>query len=353
MIKFLFQSASLCLLLIACAPQAAIPKVSNEDAMTEIRLQLETAARETMVQVKRVDEVATALILANASLCGNLTTYHGGFSAATRESFDEDLADGMTAAYGIQSTPTIYAVHKGTDAYRFLREGDVITGVNGTNARRKMSGLRKIAETVEKGNAFTLNINRDGKPLQVTLMPARVCASPVAIEKDDAINAHANGVEMTVTTGMLRFIKDDNELALILGHELAHNMRRHTDAKAMNRMIGAMLGTVITLGTGMDFGTLFENIGHGAFSQDFESEADYVGLYYAARSGYKIAHAPDLWRRMGAAESRSIHLAGTTHPSTAKRFLALKATVKEITFKEAAGIPLIPGENRRSFNLWQ
>lgn len=328
------------------APQSAAPDVDTADAMTEIRLQLETTIREQMEMVKRVERVAGDLVIANAPLCGKRTTYQAGFSAVTRNSFGEDLADALESVYGVQKEPTVYAVQKGTDAARHLKERDVITRINGKKMGARGSGLKDIAKIAAEGNAYTLDVRRGKREFQVALMPVKVCDSAVHVEKDAEIGASANGDDMFITIGMLRFLRDDNddELALTLGHELAHNIRSHIESKKANAVIGELLGTVVAVGTGLDFRDLFIEIGAKAYSQDFESEADYIGLYYAARAGYGIEEAPNLWRRMGADNPDSIHLAGTTHPSTAKRFLALKKAVAEIKRKQKDGAPLYPNE---------
>ena len=84
--------------------------------------------------------------------------------------------------------------------------------------------------------------------------------------------------------------------------------------------------------------------GAAAFSQEFESEADYVGVYHAARAGFDVSNAATMWRRMGTKNPRSISLLGTTHPSTAKRYLAIEKAVQEIELKRQAGLPLVPEE---------
>lgn len=215
------------------APQSAAPDVDTADAMTEIRLQLETTIREQMEMVKRVERVAGDLVIANAPLCGKRTTYQAGFSAVTRNSFGEDLADALESVYGVQKEPTVYAVQKGTDAARHLKERDVITRINGKKMGARGSGLKDIAKIAAEGNAYTLDVRRGKREFQVALMPVKVCDSAVHVEKDAEIGASANGDDMFITIGMLRFLRDDNddELALTLGHELAHNIRSHIESK--------------------------------------------------------------------------------------------------------------------------
>ena len=79
------------------------------------------------------------------------------------------------------------------------------------------------------------------------------------------------------------------------------------------------------------------------FSQLFEAEADYVGLYLVARAGYMVKDAPKFWRRMGIAHPASIHSNhAASHPGTPEWFVALEQTVVEILEKRVVGKKLLP-----------
>ena len=54
--------------------------------------------------------------------------------------------------------------------------------------------------------------------------------------------------------------------------------------------------------------------------------------------------AASFWRRLAVAHPQGIHLAGATHPSTAKRFLAIEKAAEEVDRKRAGNAPLVPEE---------
>ena len=155
---------------------------------------------------------------------------------------------------------------------------------------------------------------------------------------------------VAITTGMLRFVASDDELALVLGHEIAHNTLKHRNAMVQNGVAGSLLGIGGGLLAGGPVGAVIgvglaiqgATFGAGANSQEFESEADYIGAYFAARAGYNVENAADLLRRFAVLDPGAIDLRGTSHPSTALRFLALEQTGAEIRDKRAAGAPLLP-----------
>jgi predicted Zn-dependent protease len=143
---------------------------------------------------------------------------------------------------------------------------------------------------------------------------------------------------------MVNFVKDDNELALVIAHEMAHNTMKHIDARQQNAAIGVLADlAVVLLSRGQVNNTGFGRIGAGAFSQEFEAEADYVGLYIMANAGLPIADAPKFWRRMAAANPANIKTNhSASHPSTSYRMVALEETVKEINAKIEKGEALVP-----------
>ena len=105
-------------------------------------------------------------------------------------------------------------------------------------------------------------------------------------------------------------------------------------------LAGDILLTVLT--NGVYSGNLLTQTGANMYSQELEAEADYVGLYYAKLAGYDISKSPYFWRKMASKNPGGIHLDGSTHPSTAKRFLALEQAIAEIDKKEKEGKPLLP-----------
>ncbi|MGE3714757.1 MAG: M48 family metallopeptidase, partial [Alphaproteobacteria bacterium] len=168
------------------------------------------------------------------------------------------------------------------------------------------------------------------------------------IEYDDKLNAYADGKKIVFYSGMLRFLDGDDEIAAVMGHELAHNLMGHVDASSTNRMTGAFIGLLIDaavasqgISTGGTFGDVGQTVGHLSYSVDFEEEADYIGLYVAALAGFDITKAPNVWRRMSLEDPDGIY-SSTTHPSNAARYVALNKTIYEINSKRARKQPLLP-----------
>lgn len=162
------------------------------------------------------------------------------------------------------------------------------------------------------------------------------------------INAYADGETIFVTLGMQHFVKDDNELAMIMAHELAHNLLGHVDAAKHNAIAGGVVGLLldgIAASQGIDMNGELTRTGMQAgvlsYSSAFEAEADYVGLYIAVRAGYRISRAPDLWRRLSLEDPEGIYQSAS-HPSNAERFVVMGKIVNEIKQKQRSRTALLP-----------
>lgn len=151
--------------------------------------------------------------------------------------------------------------------------------------------------------------------------------------EDDQINAFAMpGGKVAVYTGLLKVAKTDDELAIVIGHEVAHVAARHSSERFSQQILksGVLSAGSIALGaTGFGYpesDILLSAVGVGTdlgvmlpFSRKHESEADHIGLFYAAQAGYDPHAAITFWERIqalnekeGAPEFLSTHPAGKT-----------------------------------------
>ena len=252
------------------------------------------------------------------------------------------------------AVPTIVAIAAGSGAAAAgLQTNDVIVAVNGQPVQpggKSLELYAKLVRAAGSGSPMLFSVQRSGEALDVTVEPQPVCSYPVVIIDKPQVNAYADGKGIYVYRGMMDFVRSDEELALVLGHEMAHDFRGHLEAKRKNAIVGQAVGAVfdvlLAAGTGVA-GSTFSRMGGsltaGAYSQDFEAEADYVGLYVMARAGYRIDDAANFWRRMAISSPGSITMT-SDHPATPERFVALQAAVKEIDVKVAQGQPLVPNE---------
>lgn len=334
--------------LVACAPTTDFPDIDDKAAAEEARKQRIAVIRNFFDTEARVARVAYPVLFHNAELCGADTTYSLGISGLTMEQIDEEYRDIAKERFGIGGILTVVNVAPGSSAdLADIRVGDKIASVDEETLDDGEDAMEDLTEILDESNGKEIRLGtvRDGRGRVVAVRPDRVCAFPVSWGLSDEVNAFADGGGIYVTTGFLRFVQDDDELAAVIGHELAHNTRGHIEAKRGNEFIGILLGALVGAAIGVDMTETGRAIGAQAHSQDFETEADYVGVYHAARAGYDVRNAMKFWRRMAAENPHAIRLEGTTHPSTAKRFLGMEKAIEEVEKKQKAGLPLLPDEN--------
>jgi Zn-dependent protease with chaperone function len=150
------------------------------------------------------------------------------------------------------------------------------------------------------------------------------------ITSDEANAWCMPGGKIAVYTGLIDKLKiTDDELAAVMGHEIAHALREHARERASEQ---AVAGTVITLGTKLlGLGDLGEQGGQYAYmglmglpnSRAHETEADRMGVELAARAGYDPRAAITLWQKMGALGGAEPAKFMSTHPSKDDRIADL------------------------------
>jgi Zn-dependent protease with chaperone function len=203
-----------------------------------------------------------------------------------------------------------------------------------------------------------LLILRDEKKFLVNLYPQHLPAEyGVQIAtKNQTLNAYADKGRVILTQRLVNFCLNDDELALIIGHELAHQALGHLVRGAGHQVLGEMVGEVVTAFATLSAGRLLgwryskvspdiRKVASGAvvsvYSQDDEREADAYGLWYAYQAGYDIDRGLAIWERMAAVYyhdpfEHTYFL--DSHPAPLERLARLKKIARYFTAGRAAEV---------------
>jgi beta-barrel assembly-enhancing protease len=185
------------------------------------------------------------------------------------------------AEFGLGSDPAVSAVIPGSSAAKAgLVEGDSILRVNGvalaTSPQPKLASsdlIDVIAQSLDQALAkgpIQLETNRG--PLALSGDPG--CAVEVDLVPASKLNAWRDGQIVQLTTAILDSTDNDDELAFILAHEMAHAFLKHPGLAAQKKMTRAAI-------------------------RDTETEADRLALTLMAEAGFEPMAAPRLWARLG------------------------------------------------------
>lgn len=329
------------LALSACATKLDRP-VQDDAAVARERFEQQKLAIEIALERQiRVWRLGYRLNRAGADMCGSDVRHAFGVFVVARDLFRDDTSTALEAL-GIGEDAVVWETIADGPAATALVKGDRITRAGDRDVVGFKSFVSALDDAFESGELSMRVVDASGVSRDVTLVGERICEYPVAVVESDSVNAMADGSRVLITNGMLRFAGSDDHLALVVGHEISHNALGHVTQLRLQTTAGALADFAIAIFTGINTG-LFTRLARRAYSQSMEADADYMGLYLAARAGQEIGDASVFWRRMAIEHPGNIQgnmLA--THPSSPERAAMIEQAVREIRGKRVDGEPLFP-----------
>jgi predicted Zn-dependent protease len=147
------------------------------------------------------------------------------------------------------------------------------------------------------------------------------------------------GGKIVVYEGILPLTKDETGLAVVLGHEVAHAVAKHSNERMSQQMLASVGSEVVSAATSKSSALIKELapavFGLGAqyavmlpYSRSHELEADHIGLIFMAMAGYDPRQAEPFWQRM-AQQGSSVPQFMSTHPSDATRISKIQGWLPE------------------------
>jgi len=330
-------------LISSCAgPSTQRISIDSEALDAETRLQKKLSLQKVKARYERLQKVGYPILKNSSELCENTINSLGVMFNAYVTS--DKYSDIEKEVYEIDDRLLLTYVIPSSSAFKSgLRSNDEIVSINDIKATIDKEKFHKELEKLRaKSDSLKVIYKRQGEERVATFDPDLICNYPILLVQNDSVNAFANGSQIGITTGMIRFAQKDEQLGLVIAHELGHNIMDHISKLRTN----SLLGTIVDLAAayyGVNTQGVFGQAGARMYSQEFEAEADYVGIYYMERAGYSIDNVADFWRDMAVEHPGSINQShASTHPATPERFLEINAAIEEIKEKKRLNQQLIP-----------
>lgn len=282
----------------------------------------------------RLATIAYRLTTGNAALCDRRQPQIGMPIHALTQ-YGPAARPTASTVFGFESMIGVEAVVPGAPADRagirkndsLVAIGDVVQpGLPKSDAAEAASNRDAAEATIADSptdRPLRLIVLRDGRRLPITVQPVAGCRSRFEILLGSGLDASADGSVVQIGE---RYFQDftDAEIAVVIAHELAHNVLRHRarlDAAKISRGMLAELGR------------------NGRLIRETENDADLLGIYLLANAGYDPMSAPAFWREKGGAVDGGM-FRSRTHASSKARAEVLQAAAKQIAANPAR--PIVP-----------
>jgi len=222
------------------------------------------------------------------------------------------------------------------DAYEKFRSKSKII-----NSGSQLNNIRKIGKKIEYSvSSFFDNQNKEDPTKNFGW-------DYILVDNDKVVNAWCMpGGKIAVYTGLLKITKNNDALSIVMGHEIAHAVARHSVERMSHAMTINLSTTVADIFLGGAINRTRNQIGQNTgmdifklgimnpFGRKQETEADYLGLIFSSLSGYDIRESVPLWQRMSEKNKGKEPPAFlSTHPSSKKRIENLNNWINEVIVK--------------------
>ncbi|WP_426261738.1 M48 family metalloprotease [Sphingomonas sp. DC1100-1] len=268
----------------------------------------------------RMAAIAYRLTTANAPLCRSLAPTPG-WAIHSLGQYDPALRDQARASFGFETPIAVEAVVPGSAAAKAgVRAGDSIESVDGrpidsgapgkdASSAARDAAVEQIAG-LPADRPLSVELMREGRTRTVTIPASPGCRSAFEVLLGPGMTASADGRIVQIGVRFFERYTDD-EVAVVVAHELSHNILRHA---ARLEAAGVKRGLLSEVGR------------NGRLFRLTEDQADLLGAYLLRNAGYDPQIAVRFWREHGGDVDGGL-FRSRTHPSSSARAKALEAAI--------------------------
>jgi Zn-dependent protease with chaperone function len=255
----------------------------------------------------------------------------------TTRSFFQDF---MLAQQAVRRSNASYPrARSGREVYTILLPGELLAAV-----MLDLKHIRLEARERYVRGPVELLVQREDQKFNLVLYPQHLPAEYAILvqTQNRLINAYAAPGQVILTQRLVNFCLNDDELALVVGHELAHQAMGHLVRGAAHRELGKFLGETVTAFCTFSLGRILDwkhftvdpdvrRVSQGAvvsvFSQADELEADAYGVWYAFQAGYDLEKGAAVWERVAGVAEKDPFITTyflDSHPAPLERLVRIR-----------------------------
>ncbi len=295
---------------------------------------------------ERVYRIAAPLIIKNAVLCRTQARPLLGFTAKNVHSYPPELAGAARKTLGLGERLQVMQVLDGSGAQKAgMARGDILQTLQdlpmpeGPQAENEAAKL--LAPVLKNLTDIRVRVLRRGQPVDLQVPLTLACAFAIDIGNAPNVNAYTDGRRIMMTRGLLDALPGDDDVAVILARELAHNVLQHPRQLQQTATLSGVIDSLLPLKP--DPASYTGSSGIKPTPEKMDQEADRLALFMLARAGYDPLNLSKVSQRLAEiAPSSQINSYSALHPWTEERRTLVQAIVKEIRQKQAAKKPLVP-----------
>jgi Zn-dependent protease with chaperone function len=306
------------------------PYIDNQELQTLSEDLKIKAVNLKMQRTVHVNEIGSNL-LKNLPYQPNKSYGYTGILATSLDKymakiFNRRQDEGAVIVYGLVEASPAQAAG--------IQVGDIIARIN--DRKVTVYNYGSLIKSLKSRVPYWIEVERDGGFRRFRIYPESI---PYYIDflvvDSQEVNAVAFAGGVALTYGLLNFVENDDELGIVVGHELAHLMKGHIlQSQGINLALTALilaLSKNVDISQTEDLGRLLGSASSASFSRGFEREADFLGTLIAYKSGFDIGKGVAIWERFAIEIPKSLDSNFlSTHPTSSERLLRIQELVEEI-----------------------
>ena len=295
---------------------------------------------------ERIYRIAAPLIIKNAVLCRTQARPLLGFTAKNQYSYPPELSVAARQSLGLDERLQVMQILDGSGAMRAgLKRGDILQTIQDltipTGPQAEPEAARMLSPILKNLTEINITVIRQNQPITVNVPLTLACAFAIDVGNTQNVNAYADGRRILLTRGLLDWLSTDEDVAVIIAREIAHNVLQH--AKQLQQMATVSIVIDNLLLFKPDQVAANNSNGIKITPEKMDQDADRLALFMLARAGYDLASFTRVMQKLAQIPNASqANTYPALHPWTEVRQSVIKTTMNEIRQKQSAKKALVP-----------